>query len=87
MSEESRDCNACDQANTVDDMVQCDKCDMWYHYACAGVSAEIAKKEWNCGCKRTAKGEESDKVRAKSVKGVITMVGKAAQTHVGEVKH
>uniref|UniRef100_A0A182R2K2 Chitin-binding type-2 domain-containing protein n=1 Tax=Anopheles funestus TaxID=62324 RepID=A0A182R2K2_ANOFN len=32
MSEKSRDCNACDQWNTVDDMVQFDKRDKWYCY-------------------------------------------------------
>uniref|UniRef100_A0A6E8W6F6 PHD-type domain-containing protein n=1 Tax=Anopheles coluzzii TaxID=1518534 RepID=A0A6E8W6F6_ANOCL len=48
-SEENRfDCGACDKANTVDDMVLCDGCAKWYHYGCASVTANVAKRKWFC---------------------------------------
>lgn len=40
-------CNAGDN----DRMVQCDKCDQWYHYDCVAVNSGVANISWNCeGC-------------------------------------
>lgn len=56
----------CKKCNAVDNdqMVQCDKCDQWYHYDCVGVNSGIADVSWNCdGCNlqhvRTESGNES----------------------------
>lgn len=41
----------CTICNTDDDdpAVQCDRCDIWYHTACVGVTVEEVKdKEWCC---------------------------------------
>lgn len=32
-------------------MVQCDKCDQWYHYECVAVNSGVADVSWSCeGC-------------------------------------
>lgn len=46
-------CQCCDEYDT-DDMVQCDACDLWFHFSCVGVTCEIASVEWKCDrCKYT----------------------------------
>lgn len=34
-------CQYCQDVDTQE-MVQCDKCDLWYHFACVGVTSKIA---------------------------------------------
>ena len=44
-------------------MVQCDKCRFWYHFACVGVSGNIAKKIWLCSkCELSSEFEEIKKL-------------------------
>ncbi|XP_062704517.1 uncharacterized protein LOC134286848 [Aedes albopictus] len=38
-----------------EEMVQCDRCDGWYHFSCVGVSEEVADKSWSCTNCVTAK--------------------------------
>lgn len=38
-------CQRCERIDDYDDMVQCDYCDDWYHFRCAGVSKKIANLE------------------------------------------
>ena len=46
-------CKNCGQEDS-DRMVQCDHCDMWYHFDCVGVNSGVADDSWNCkGCKMT----------------------------------
>lgn len=40
-------CTFCQETDN-DEMVQCDKCDRWIHFACVGVTEEIADKSWSC---------------------------------------
>lgn len=42
-------CVACQRPDEVEDMVQCDHCDTWSHYTCAGVDENIADHSWVCG--------------------------------------
>ena len=42
------DCLACEQPNTADNMVACDRCHSWYHFRCAGVNAKVAEQLWLC---------------------------------------
>nr|XP_029719406.1 protein Jade-1-like [Aedes albopictus] len=42
-----QDCTFCQESDN-DEMVQCDKCDRWIHFACVGVTEEIADKSWSC---------------------------------------
>nr|XP_029715581.1 uncharacterized protein LOC115259208 [Aedes albopictus] len=45
----SQHCKACtDEDNTR--MVQCDKCDDWYHFECVEVSQGVATRDWQCPC-------------------------------------
>ncbi|XP_062705726.1 uncharacterized protein LOC134287612 [Aedes albopictus] len=45
--EECITCKTC-QGPDTEDMVQCDRCDGWYHFSCVGVSEEVADKSWSC---------------------------------------
>lgn len=40
-------CTFCQEADN-DEMVQCDKCDRWIHFACVGVTEGIADESWSC---------------------------------------
>ncbi|XP_062706457.1 uncharacterized protein LOC134287734 [Aedes albopictus] len=42
-------CIGCQRPDEVEDMVQCDHCDVWSHYTCAGVDENIANHSWVCG--------------------------------------
>lgn len=41
-------CANCDRPNTVDDLVQCDRCKAWWHMSCAGVTHSVEGRAWNC---------------------------------------
>ncbi|KAJ6648775.1 Transcription initiation factor TFIID subunit 3 [Pseudolycoriella hygida] len=40
-------CQLC-KGEDSNDMVQCDRCDLWYHFGCVGVTGDIAQVEWIC---------------------------------------
>lgn len=42
-------CESCNSIDT-DEMVQCDKCNAWFHYECAGahITHDVANYSWNC---------------------------------------
>ncbi|XP_062557551.1 uncharacterized protein LOC134222416 [Armigeres subalbatus] len=40
-------CLLCNQPDTSQ-MVSCDECQRWYHFACAGVTDAIADYDWSC---------------------------------------
>lgn len=48
-SETKYNCQGCDFIDT-DEMVQCDTCNGWYHYSCAGpnITHDIANYSWDC---------------------------------------
>lgn len=48
MDPEQRDCLICNAPNKICDMDQCDKCKLWAHYSCAGVTEEVQKHDWSC---------------------------------------
>lgn len=41
---------SCGQCNMKDsnEMVQCDKCDVWCHFKCADVTQSIENSDWIC---------------------------------------
>ncbi|XP_055922143.1 uncharacterized protein LOC129953216 [Eupeodes corollae] len=46
---EQFNCVKCDREDSFDEMVQCDKCDHWYHFVCADVHGDdVEDKEWIC---------------------------------------
>ncbi|XP_062703751.1 uncharacterized protein LOC134286189 [Aedes albopictus] len=51
---EGHTCKTCRGPDT-EDMVQCDRCDGWFHFSCVGVSEEVADKSWSCTNCVTAK--------------------------------
>ncbi|XP_062711977.1 uncharacterized protein LOC134289698 [Aedes albopictus] len=44
---EGHTCKTC-RGPDSEHMVQCDRCDGWYHFSCVGVSEEVADKSWSC---------------------------------------
>ncbi|KAL9699003.1 hypothetical protein quinque_002444 [Culex quinquefasciatus] len=40
-------CGLPDEADR--EMVQCDQCDVWYHFRCAGVTRAVKHQPWFCG--------------------------------------
>ncbi|XP_053691447.1 uncharacterized protein LOC128739964 [Sabethes cyaneus] len=40
-------CQLCDELDN-DNMVQCDSCDLWYHFICVNVTSEIENMSWSC---------------------------------------
>uniref|UniRef100_A0AAG5D6N8 PHD-type domain-containing protein n=1 Tax=Anopheles atroparvus TaxID=41427 RepID=A0AAG5D6N8_ANOAO len=59
------DCVACQRDNSVADMVQCEVCDKWWHFDCAGVTADVEKVRWIC-VKCTSAARSSEKARERS---------------------
>ncbi|XP_065076520.1 uncharacterized protein LOC135700058 [Ochlerotatus camptorhynchus] len=57
-------CANCDQLDD-DDMVQCDTCDVWHHFSCVGVSADVMDHSWVCLKCATAKATKCVKSRRK----------------------
>ncbi|XP_062540734.1 uncharacterized protein LOC134208804 [Armigeres subalbatus] len=46
---EESSCTACQRPDWSEDMVQCDHCDVWKHFSCAGVNESVAGKPFTCG--------------------------------------
>lgn len=47
-------CKLCDNPDNIH-MVQCDKCDDWFHFICVNVTAEISNCDWICNTCSSAK--------------------------------
>jgi hypothetical protein len=41
-------CSSCQEPYTDDEMVQCDKCEKWFHYACVDVDDDVENRTWSC---------------------------------------
>ncbi|XP_055585492.1 uncharacterized protein LOC129738331 [Uranotaenia lowii] len=45
-------CVNCPRPDSAEDMVQCDSCDVWWHYSCANVDESVKDVAWVCpGCR------------------------------------
>nr|XP_029709921.1 hepatoma-derived growth factor-related protein 2-like [Aedes albopictus] len=50
---EGESCGTCRRVDNSR-MVQCDECDIWFHYDCVNVNDSIRSRDWSCnGCVRT----------------------------------
>ncbi|XP_058828272.1 uncharacterized protein LOC131688137 [Topomyia yanbarensis] len=60
--------NSCTLCNKPDDdhMVQCDTCDVWNHFSCAGVSENVEECSWICLKCATVKAKKGTKSRRKN---------------------
>ncbi|XP_055621992.1 uncharacterized protein LOC129765605 [Toxorhynchites rutilus septentrionalis] len=43
-----RNCNSCSHPDSMEDMVECEKCLKWYHYSCAGVDDSVKTSNFVC---------------------------------------
>ncbi|XP_029713831.2 dual specificity protein kinase splA-like [Aedes albopictus] len=41
-------CPACNRPDWADAMVQCEECEDWYHFGCAGVTRSVENRRWTC---------------------------------------
>ncbi|XP_068150198.1 uncharacterized protein [Drosophila tropicalis] len=51
MNKDQDICSACNKSrlnSSTQHWVQCDNCQKWYHFQCAGVNSSIAEAEWIC---------------------------------------
>lgn len=39
---------ACNRPDDVDNLVQCDACDSWWHFSCAKITDSISDRSWTC---------------------------------------
>lgn len=58
----ANNCAACDRPDSVDDFVQCDSCDKWWHFSCAGVSESISDRAWVCVTCRDSDHNPKEKI-------------------------
>ncbi|XP_062708422.1 uncharacterized protein LOC134288244 [Aedes albopictus] len=57
------DCQLCDLANNIDDMVQCEGCGKWFHFGCVGFDDGKKEDHWKCqecAAKTTFGGSDGD---------------------------
>lgn len=47
LEQEAQSCRLCDELDNME-MVQCDACDVWFHFACVNVDETIADRPWSC---------------------------------------
>lgn len=51
-------CNICGKKSdkeSVEDWVQCDDCELWFHFECVGVDESVQYRNWSCAsCKKEA---------------------------------
>ncbi|XP_055527107.1 uncharacterized protein LOC129719736 [Wyeomyia smithii] len=50
-------CQLCAELDN-ENMVQCDNCDLWYHFTCVNVTDEIQNADWSCSKCVTAKEKQ-----------------------------
>lgn len=53
-------CELCDKPDNYDNLVECSKCESWFHYTCAGFerSADLRDEDYHCGdCTKSNDGE------------------------------
>ncbi|XP_062551861.1 uncharacterized protein LOC134217104 [Armigeres subalbatus] len=51
-------CLLCERSDKADNLVQCDQCDGYVHYSCAGVDDSIADPERSFTCKRCVERDD-----------------------------
>ncbi|XP_055605529.1 uncharacterized protein LOC129753709 [Uranotaenia lowii] len=67
-------CCDCSKADGAETMVACDQCSRWWHFACAGVDADIADKSWKCtDCCKTQILDPEHMGSKRSAKSVISV--------------
>lgn len=47
-------CITCNRLDVTGNFVQCDACDAWCHFSCAGVDASVSERVWVCAKCRAA---------------------------------
>ncbi|XP_058810950.1 uncharacterized protein LOC131675821 [Topomyia yanbarensis] len=48
MANNNSSCAVCNRPDWAEKLVQCDNCDHWYHFTCAGVTDSIQHRDWTC---------------------------------------
>jgi hypothetical protein len=77
-------CRACGEPYTEHGMVQCDGCEEWTHFKCAGVDDSVADRPWTCAVcslKKPSESEEESEVEEvpkenMSMKDLLVMIRK-----------
>ncbi|XP_062703570.1 uncharacterized protein LOC134286025 [Aedes albopictus] len=69
---EQSSCAACQRPDSAEDMVQCDHCDNWKHYSCAGVDESVARRSFVCGDCTAQQTDDVISVRTTSTRSSAT---------------
>lgn len=56
-------CRLCELPDD-NEMVQCDDCDVWFHFDCVGVDENVAKVPWSC-LRCTKKADEARSIQTR----------------------
>ncbi|XP_055584688.1 uncharacterized protein LOC129737550 [Uranotaenia lowii] len=64
--EEESNCATCTRPDSEEDMVQCDACDDWHHYSCAGVDQTVTSAPWICNKCMEAKDDDAASVHSQA---------------------
>lgn len=51
-------CILCERPNSADNLVQCDRCDSYVHFSCAGVNDSISNPDRSFVCKKCTDRDE-----------------------------
>ncbi|XP_055848298.1 uncharacterized protein LOC129913548 [Episyrphus balteatus] len=69
--DEEYNCRSCREPDSAEDMVQCDQCNEWNHFSCAGVNVSIEEKSYLC---QICQGKSKCSVASVSGAGFATAI-------------
>ncbi|XP_055549309.1 uncharacterized protein LOC129732445 [Wyeomyia smithii] len=91
--EEREGCTSCDDPDADQNFVQCDSCDQWWHFTCAGVTDSVNDRAWICShCNTTPSGVPGSPVLSSdnssdSVQNNLALLKQRQQLELQRMEH